>query len=84
MLGSQAPSAGASERLLEKVAANLETMTKAAPRIIPMAKCRPIPPRTFLDATAKPIIVRINNCHQNIEHPVNQGPGITDSSHSPW
>ena len=37
-LGIQAPKAGDKERLLENVAANFETLTKAAPRIIPIAR----------------------------------------------
>jgi len=38
MLGNQAPRAGERERLFEKVAANLEMITKAAPRTMPIAR----------------------------------------------
>lgn len=38
ILGNHAPRPGERDRLFEKVAANFETMTKAAPRMIPMAR----------------------------------------------
>ena len=59
MFGIQAPKAGDKDKLFEKVAENWPITTNAAPMVTPIAKCRPIPPLTFLEATATPIIVRI-------------------------
>ena len=59
ILGIHAPNNGYKPRLIENVMLNFCIITKAEPRMTPDARWSPIPPLVFLDAMAKPIIVRI-------------------------
>ncbi len=58
-LGIQAASKGGKLPLVEKVSENLSMTTKIAAVIIPVAMCRPLPPRVLRHATEAPINVRI-------------------------
>ena len=60
ILGIQTPTEGGTDRLLENVTENLESKTKVDPRMTPIAKCMPIPPLVFLEATVNPMIVKMS------------------------
>ena len=63
ILGIQTPISGGSDRFVLKVVENFDRMTKIAPMTMPAARWKPMPPRTFLDATATPINVRMKIVH---------------------
>src|SRR5579871_3278067 len=57
IFGVHAASAGGMCPFTENVTANLSITTKSAAVTIPNARCKPLPPRTFREATIAPIIV---------------------------